>query len=107
MEENELREFFRFKISQELNWFRLAVLNKKPDEIYAMAYQIDTMINIYELMLEMSTDMDSATLHGLIHIHNPMTYLYELWLKYEDGRMEELQGFLVRAVKDMENAKSA
>lgn len=97
MKENELKELrslFCFKIAMELKNFKIMVLSKKPDEIYEMAYQIDTMINIYELLLEMCGDMGMETLKSLLSIPQVMSLLYEQWLKKEDSRMEEMQDFL-------------
>ena len=103
----EFRELFCFKIAMELKWFKLAVLGKKPDEIYEMAYRIDTMINIYELLLEMCSDMEMETLQSLLPIPQVMSFLYEKWLKKEDSRMEEMQDFLENETAKMGLQRSA
>ena len=103
----EIRSLFCFKISMELKWFKLAVVSKKPDEIYKMAYQIDTMINIYELLVEMSNEMDLETLQSLVPVSQLMAFMYEQWLKKEDSRMEEMQDFLATETARMGLKRSA
>lgn len=107
MDDKELRELFCFKIGQELNWFKLGVLNKKPEEIYSMAFQIDCMVNLYELMLEMSQKLDVAVIRRLVVFPRILAWLYERWLKQEDSLMEEMENFVIVSLSEMPQTKIA
>ena len=107
MDDRELRELFCFKIGQELNWFKSGVLNKAAEEIYGMAFQIDTMVNLYELMLEMSQKMDIEVIRRLVIFPRILTWLYERWLKQEDSLMEELERFVMRSLSEIPQTKIA
>ena len=103
----EFRELFCFKISMELKWFKLAVLGKKPYEIYDMAYEIDTMINIYEILFAMSENMDMETLQSLLTVSRVIAFLYEQWLKKEDSRMDEMQSCVASEIERIRLSKAA
>lgn len=91
MEKEELQELFCIKIGLEKERFKRRMLKQEPEEIFASAYQIDTLISIYELLLEMSHEIGKETLKKLIIFPNLLAFLYGGWLKKEDAREEELQ----------------
>ena len=79
MEKEELQELFCIKIGLEKERFKRRMLKQEPEEIFAGAYQIDTMISIYELLLEMSHEIGEDTLKKLIVFPNLMAFLFRRW----------------------------
>lgn len=90
MKQEELQELFCGKISMELEKFRRCILRKNPQEIYNNAYRIDSIINIYEQLTDMSVDMKAETLMLLLIFPNLLSYIYSVWIKTEDSSYEEL-----------------
>lgn len=104
MEREELERIFCWKASAELRAFQYSILQKEKEEIYSAAYQIDTMINLYELLVETSVAMEEETLTAAITFPGLLDFLYYRWLGYEDSHMEELQGCIKKelsAIKDI------
>ena len=54
MEKKELEQLFCEKIGMKLERFKSRTLKLEPEQIYAKAYQIDSILCIYEMLLEMS-----------------------------------------------------
>lgn len=90
MKQEELQELFCGKISMELERFKRCILRKNPQEIYDNAYRIDSTINIYEQLVDMSVDMEAEVLMLLLVFPNLLSYIYFVWLKTEDSIYEEL-----------------
>lgn len=91
MAKEELQVLFCAKISLENGRFRQKMLNQKPEEVFAHAYQIDCMINIYELMMVMSQEMGEGMLKKLVIFPNLLAFIYKSWMKQEDSYTRELQ----------------
>lgn len=101
MEEEELRELFCAKIGLELNRFKQDIVQNDSEKVYANAYRIDCMINIYELLLDMSQKIGEKTLKILLVFPSLLAFLYERWLKTDDSRTEELKTCLVNCISEM------
>lgn len=102
MEEEELRELFCAKISLEIKRFKQDIVRNDSEKVYANAYQIDCMINIYELLLEMSQKIGEKTLKILLVFPSLLAFLYENWIKTEDSHTEEMWDCLVNSIKKMD-----
>ncbi len=92
MRHEELEEIFCWKIGTELNAFKYGILQKEKEDIYSAAYQIDSMINLYELLIEMCAAMEEEILTAAITVPGLLHSLYDRWLKYTDSYMEEMKG---------------
>lgn len=90
----EMCEVFGMKIYLEYEVFKLGMLQKNVDEVYKEAYKIDTYINLYELLLEISQRLDVSEIKNILLCPNLLTFLYDLWLKYEDSHVSDLEEFL-------------
>lgn len=90
MEEEELRELFCAKINLEIKRFKQNIVQNDSERVYVKAYQIDSMINIYELLLEMSQKIGKKTLKILLVFPSLLAFLYSRWLHTEDSHTEEL-----------------
>lgn len=104
MEEKELQELFCTKIGLESSRFKRKMLSQEPKKIFASAYQIDSMISIYELLLEMSQEMGIEKLKNLLVFPNLLAFLYERWLKAEDSHTEELEHALKETISELQGA---
>lgn len=99
----DLEVLFCFKIGKELEQFKGEIEKMDLDEILARAYQVDTIITIYELLLEMSRQLGKEILETVILYPNLLAFLYEKWMKEEDSHMLELQESLCRSLGEIQN----
>ena len=99
----DLEALFCFKIGKELEQFKNEIEKMDLDEILARAYQVDTIITIYELLLEMSRQLGKEILETVILYPNLLAFLYEKWMKEEDSHMQELQESLCRSLGEIQN----
>lgn len=99
----DLEALFCFKIGRELEQFKGEIEKMDLDEILARAYQVDTIITIYELLLEMSRQLGKEILETIILYPNLLAFLYEKWMKEEDSHMQELQESLCRSLGEIQN----
>ena len=99
----DLEVLFCFKIGKELEQFKGEIEKMDLDEILARAYQVDTIITIYELLLEMSRQLGKEILETIILYPNLLAFLYEKWMKEEDSHMQELQESLCKSLGEIQN----
>lgn len=100
--EEELRELFCIKIGLENSRFKRRMLKQSAEVLFERVYQIDTMLNIYELLMEMSQKIELEVLKTLLVFPNLLAFLYDRWLKEEDSHMEELQRSLEKNVWELQ-----
>lgn len=100
--EKELWELFCVKIGLENALFKKRMLKQSTEVLFERAYQIDTMLNLYELLIEMSQKMELEVLKTLLVFPNLLAFLYDRWLKEEDSHMEELQCSLEKNVEELQ-----
>lgn len=101
MEEEELRELFCAKISLEIKRFKEDIVQNDREKVYANAYRIDCMINIYELLFDMSQKIEEKTLKILLVFPGLLAFLYSRWLHTEDSHTEELQKCIEQCISEM------
>lgn len=100
--DEELRELFCLKIGLENTCFKKKMLKQGVEVLFERAYQIDTMLNLYELLIEMSQKMELEVLKTLLVFPNLLAFLYDRWLKEEDTHIEELQCSLEKNVGELQ-----
>lgn len=100
--EKELRELFCVKIGLENAQFKKRMLKQSAEVLFERAYQIDTMFNLYELLIEMSQKMELEVLKTLLVFPNLLAFLYDRWLKEEDSHIEELQSSIEKNVGELQ-----
>ena len=98
MEHKTLQELFCEKITLEIECFKSDMLQQEPEVILGRAYQIDSMINIYEILLEMSQEIAEQALKDMLIYPNLLAFLYSEWLDYEDSHVKEIWGSLNESV---------
>lgn len=101
MSPEELQNLFCIKIGIELERFKRRMLKRKPKDIYQHAYQIDMVINIYELLMEQSRRMEKQMLQALLVVSDLLGYFYRGWLKYKDSTLDELQKYVTENVEEL------
>ena len=100
--DEELRELFCLKIGLENARFKQRMLKQSAEVLFERAYQIDTMLNLYELLMEMSQKMELEVLKTLLVFPNLLAFLYDRWIKEEDSHMEELQCSIEKNVEELQ-----
>lgn len=100
--DEELRELFCIKIGLENSWFKKRMLKQSAEVLFERAYQIDTMLNLYELLMDMSQKMELEVLKTLLVFPNLLAFLYDRWMKEEDSHIEELQCSLEKNVGELQ-----
>lgn len=91
MSRKQLEKAFCWKISGEMKFFKFQILKMKKKEIFQAAYQINTIICIYELLIDMRTRISEEALKVGIAFPGILMFLYDRWLGYEDSHMEDIQ----------------
>ena len=95
MEEKELREIFLERLHIELYLFKDCMLRKTKKEIYEASYKIEVFVNVYEILLEDTENLDSGTLRGILHWrYGILESLYQEWLGRDDNSFDELKAYM-------------
>lgn len=96
-----IQKTFCWKISSELKLFKNNIMQKSKEEIFGLAYRIDCIITIYELLVELSESLSTEELLKCIEIPGLLTYLYGKWLKVSDSKCSEMQHSMRHAILAM------
>ncbi|EOS69486.1 hypothetical protein C818_02267 [Lachnospiraceae bacterium MD308] len=91
MYRKQLEKTFCRKIERELKQFKSRMLKLEKEEIFQAAYRIDSMICIYEALMEMSGRIAEETLEAVTAFPSLLAFLYGRWMKYEDSYMEDVE----------------
>ena len=81
MKSKDLRKAFYEKIGNELELFKVKMLQEEPIYIYNNAFEIDSMINVYEILVEKGENYKDTTILRLLIVPNLLKYLYSHWFK--------------------------
>lgn len=90
MEKEQLEELFCAKLYLEIEKYKFRIRKKEPDEIIERAYEIDCMVNIYEMLREKSNGFSSDILQCLIVLPDILVRCYRRWLKCGDSFRKEM-----------------
>lgn len=88
------------KIAKELKAFKREILDKEKEEIYGMAYEIDSMINLYETFVEYQ-ELSDEMLETLLKVPNLLSFLYNEWLSYQDHCEQDFYDFIAEESRKM------
>lgn len=100
MEREELERIFCWKINSELKLFKYRILQKDKEEIYALAYRIDCIISIYEILMEYCKEMTVQELEACMFVPEVLMRLYWRWMKVPDSKNEELERIIRTAMQE-------
>lgn len=101
MYREQLEKAFCRKLGGELKLFKYRILKLEKEEIFALAYRIDCMQRIYEILTGLSETMEAGMLKACIRTSGLMELLYGEWLKIPDSQNEELELSLCSMVRDL------
>ena len=87
------------KLTKELNLYKEKMLLKGTKEVFDHAYEIDSYINIYEILLTKIEYFTPAQLWGIVVVPNILSFFYERWLDVEDSRAEEMESAIDEITK--------
>ena len=79
------------------------MMKKTKEEIYSAAYEIDSLISIYELMIEMINNLEEDYLETILVFPNLLLFLYSKWLKCEDSHVKELLCCIKKEIVELSN----
>ena len=100
VERKQLEEAFRQKISRELEEFKEEALRMGKEEIFSIAYRIDCMTRIYEMLAEHSGDLGEEELKRCIQEEGLLQSLYQRWLKSPAPQEGDLEHSVWSGIKE-------
>lgn len=98
MRKKAVQVLFCGKISMELFMFKQSMLRQEPEDILASAYEIDSRITIYELLLEIYPTIPEEVLQVMLSFPNLLDYFYFSWMQADDLHMEELRECIWKSI---------
>lgn len=102
MEKNELVELLCSKINLEQKRYKSRILKLKPEEIYGKSYEIDCMVNISEILLEKSAEMEEEILKCLLVLPTLLHFFYSRWMKTGDSFQQELEQSMDKSIQEIQ-----
>lgn len=99
--EERLREAFLYKIYGEYKDYQASVLSLGNIQIYEKCYEIDCVVNFYEILLAHVEIMSEETLSALLGTDNVLMILYDFWLAKEDSSYSEMENFIAEELEVM------
>lgn len=101
MREYCIKEHFLDRLYGEYQAYKASVLGCPNDEIFGRCYEIDAMVNLYEILAEKADGLPEHVLEKLLQRRNILTELYELWLKKDDSAYSELVSHVEDEIETM------
>jgi len=86
-----MKEAFWYKLTAEYKSYQVSVLSLSNSEIYGKCYEIDCMVNFYEILMEKAESMSDETLSALIAMENVLWSIYDNWLAKDDSNYSEME----------------
>ena len=87
------------KITKELDLYKEKMLSKGTKEVFNHAYEIDSYINIYEMLLIKIEYLEIAQLYRVALLPHILGFFNEQWLETEDTVAEQFCEAIDMAVK--------
>lgn len=86
---NVKEQFFQ-KLKEEYQQFRQRILQKDKQDIIKDSYRIEIFEELYKILVEKGDTLSDAILRNLLYQSGILDFLYDCWLKKEDGQLQEL-----------------
>ncbi len=87
-----MKERISERIYGEYQAYKAEILGLPNTEIFGKSYEIDTVVNIYEILMEKVQGLPDDTLAALLPHKNILMELYDSWLGKDDSSYQELAG---------------
>ena len=85
-----MRKLFYQKIANEYLEYKSSVLMCTNKEIYGRSYEIEIMVNLYEIFLEIGERLSNSVLTVLLSKQNILGWFYELWMTKDDNSYDKI-----------------
>ena len=86
-----LKELILCKIDAEYKRYQAKILSLSNIRIYELCYEIDCIVNFYEILLEKIPEMSEEELMRLVTEDNILCQMYDKWLSKDDSNYVELE----------------
>lgn len=96
---HDIRRCICKRIYKEYQEFKISLISKSPEDIFAESYRIEVYINLFEILIELMESFSNIELRALLNMPCIMEYFYHEWLGIEDSFVEEMQESIVSALK--------
>lgn len=96
-----LEQLLCVKLDIEIAVFKRNILQLDKEKIYEKAYEIDSMINLYELLSDSSQEVEEETLKKMLLFPNLLTFFYARWLKAEGSIMEDYRACIKDGMQEI------
>jgi hypothetical protein len=106
---DEKKDHVSDRIYGEYQAYRADILGMSNTEIFGKCYEIDTIVNIYEILTEKIQDMSEDTLNELLSHKNILMWFYDSWLSKDDINYRELESHIgdeIKVIVNNHNKKS-
>jgi hypothetical protein len=100
---DEKKDHVSDRIYGEYQAYRADILGMSNTEIFGKCYEIDTIVNIYEILTEKIQDMSEDTLNELLSQKNILMWFYDSWLSKDDINYRELESHIEDEIKVIVN----
>ena len=94
MKKERLERTFCWKITAELKGFKYRVMQMEKEKIFGLAYQIDSVVRIYEALMEMSRELGEEQLQSCMYLPGLLDFLYDRWLQSPEAQGKDLEQFI-------------
>lgn len=86
-----MKEHFLDRLYGEYQAYRASLLSCPNIEILNRCYEIDAVVNFYEILMEKAGGMSDNELEALLQRKDLLMELYDLWLKRDDSAYSEME----------------
>ena len=94
-----MKEIFWNKLTAEYKSYQVSVLSLGNSEIYGKCYEIDCMVNFYEILMEKAEFMAEDTLSALLEQENILWNFYDEWLAKDDSSYSEMERHIAEGIE--------
>ena len=94
-----MKEAFWNKLTAEYKIYQVSVLSLTNSEIYGKCYEIDCMVNFYEILIEKAESMSEETLSALLKQENILWNFYDVWLAKDDSNYSEMETHIAEEIE--------
>lgn len=96
-----MKEHFLDRLYGEYQAYRSSLLSCPNIEIFNRCYEIDAVVNFYEILMEKAGGMSDNELEALLQRKDLLMELYDLWLKRDDSAYSEMEMHIDSEIRNM------
>ncbi|MDE7479484.1 MAG: DUF3848 domain-containing protein [Lachnospiraceae bacterium] len=96
-----MKEHFLERIYGEYQAYKASVLSCPNAEIFDRCYEIDTIVNFYEILVEKAEGMSDNELELLLKRKRLLMELYGIWLKKSDSTFDDMKNYVDDEIRNM------